>query len=243
MTSISAPPDCAAEPGWTLRPSTFSVVRAVTRRLVPYLIEATIIPMAIFYVLLATFELRWALVGALCWSYLAVIRRILTGRAVPALLALATLGITARTVIFLLSSNSFVYFVQPIFRTVLTAAFFAGSVLVRRPLIARFASDFCPISPDVQCRPEIIRLFRRLTYLWAGVNATAAAASLMLLLTVPVAVFVGTATLSAWVITCSGVVLTVSDSVRTAHSEGLVTAVGPNGALYAYVLVPLAATP
>ena len=56
-----------------------------------------------------------------------------------------------------------------------------------------------------------------------------------LLLTVPVAVFVGTATVSAWIITCSGVVLTVSDSVRTARSEGLHTAVAPNGRLHAYV--------
>jgi len=67
------------------------------------------------------------------------------------------------------------------------------------------------------------------------VNAIAAATSLTLLLTVPLAVFVGTATVAAWVITCSGVVLTVSDAVRTARAEGLVTAVGPDGRLYAYV--------
>ena len=78
-------------------------------------------------------------------------------------------------------------------------------------------------------------MFRRLTYLWAAVNALAAAVSLTLLLTVPIAVFVGTATVSAWVITCSGVVLTVSDSVRTARNEGLHTAVAPNGRLHAYV--------
>jgi hypothetical protein len=71
--------------------------------------------------------------------------------------------------------------------------------------------------------------------LWAGVNAVAAAATLTLLLTVPVAVFVATATVSAWVLTCSGVVLTVSDSVRTARSEGLHTAVAANGRLHAYV--------
>jgi hypothetical protein len=79
-------------------------------------------------------------------------------------------------------------------------------------------------------------LFRRLTYLWAGVNAVAAAASLTLLLTVPVVVFVGTATVSGWIITSSGVMLTVSDSVRTARSEGLATAVAPNGVLHAYVI-------
>jgi hypothetical protein len=77
-------------------------------------------------------------------------------------------------------------------------------------------------------------LFRRLTFLWAAVNAVAAAATLTLLLTVPVAVFVVTATASAWIITCSGVVLTVSDAVRTARREGLHTAIAPNGRLHAY---------
>jgi uncharacterized membrane protein len=142
---------------------------------------------------------------------------------------------TVRTVIFLLSGSAFVYFVQPILRTLVTAATFGLSVLIGRPLIARFAGDFCPLTPDVEARPAIIGLFRRLTYLWAGVNAAAAAVSLTLLLTVPTAVFVGTATVAAWALTCTGVVLTVADSVRTARSEGLATAVAPNGAMRAYV--------
>jgi hypothetical protein len=137
------------------------------------------------------------------------------------------------TVIYLWSSKSFAYFVQPILRTVLTAGLFAGSVAIGRPLIARFAADFCPLSPDVQRRPAVLRLFRRLTFLWAGVNGLVAAASLVLLLTVPVSVFVVTATVSAWVVTCTGVVLTVADSVTTARREGLVTALAPNGTLYA----------
>ena len=120
-------------------------------------------------------------------------------------------------------------------RTVATAAVFALSVRVGRPLIARFAGDFCPLTPDLQSRAAVVCLFRRLTYLWAGVNAVAAATTLTLLLTVPVAVFVVTATVSAWIITCSGVVLTVSDAVRTATHEGLRTAIGPNGRLHAYV--------
>ena len=83
-------------------------------------------------------------------------------------------------------------------------------------------------------RPGIAGLFRRLTYLWAGVNLAAAAVSLTLLLTVPTPVFVGTTTLAAWALTCTGVVLTVADAVRTARSEGLATAIGPNGMLRAY---------
>ena len=136
----------------------------------PYLVEATIIPTALFYLLLVLGDMRWALAGALIWSYGAVVRRVVGDRPVPALLILATLGITVRTIVYLLSSNDFVYFVQPILRTTLTGLMFAGSVAVGRPLIARFANDFCPLSPDVRVRPGILRLFKRLTILWALVN-------------------------------------------------------------------------
>ena len=162
-------------------------------------------------------DLRWAFVAALVWCYTMVARRIFRGRPIPGLLVLGCLGITVRTMIYLLSANAFIYFVQPILRTLVTAATFGLSVVIGRPLIAKFAADFCPLSPDVLARPAIVQLFRRLTYLWAGVNALAAAVSLTLLLTVPTAVFVGTATVAAWAITCTGV-LTVSDSVRTARS-------------------------
>ena len=175
-----------ADVAWRMNPSRVSVVKAVGRRMVPYLIEATLIPMALFYLFFIMFELKWAIVAALVWTYAAMGRRILTGRPIPGLLVLATLGISVRTVIYVLSGNDFVYFFQPIMRTVATAAAFALSVRIGRPLVARFAADFCPISPDVQERPAVVQLFRRLTYLWAAVNAVAAAATLTLLLTVPV---------------------------------------------------------
>lgn len=235
MSVTTIPFEGITELDWKLHPSKLSVVRAVGKRLVPYLIESTLIPTTLFYTFLVTTELKWALVAALTWAYAAVGRRLLTRKPIPGLLVLATMGISLRTVIYLLSSNSFAYFFQPVLRTFVTAATFALSVLIGRPLIARFASDFCPLSPEVASRPAIVQLFRRLTYLWAAVNALAAATALTLLLTVPVAVFVGTATASAWIITFTGVVLTVSDSVRTARNEGLATAVTPNGSLRAYV--------
>ena len=232
------PAEHAGELGWQLRPSRRCVFGAVARRLVPYVIEATIIPTALFYVLLVLGDMRWALGGALIWSYGAVARRAVGDRAVPALLILATLGITVRTIVYVLSSNDFVYFVQPILRTTLTGLMFAGSVAVGRPLIARFANDFCPLSPDVRLRPGILRLFKRLTILWAVVNALGAASSLVLLLTVPVSVFVVTAAVSAWIVTGTGVVMTVSDSVKTARREGLITALSPDGQLYAATVHP-----
>jgi uncharacterized membrane protein len=221
-----------------MHPSKRRVIGAVTRRLVPYLIESTLVPTVLFYAFLITLDLRWGIVAALGWCYAAIARRLIGRRPIPGLLVLGCLGITVRTVIYLLSGNAFVYFVQPILRTVVTAATFGISVAVGRPLIARFAADFCPLTDDVQARPAIVQLFRRLTYLWAGVNAAAAAVSLTLLLTLPTAVFVGTATVTAWAITCTGVILTVSDSVRTARSEGLATSIEPNGSLRAYAVSP-----
>ena len=223
--------------GWRLRPSRWSIIGAVVRRLVPFVVEATVVPTAVFYCLLMTMGMRWGLLGALGWSYAAVIRRVVAARRIPALVLLSAVGISLRTVVYLLSANSVVYFLQPIFKNVLLSALMLVSVLVRRPLIARFAADFCPIPSEVHARPAISRLFRHLTYLWAGVSLAGAATSLVLLLTVPVAVFVGTSMAAAWVIMASGVVVTVVASTRVARVEGLATAVGPRGALLAYVAV------
>jgi hypothetical protein len=224
------------EMSWRLHPSKLSVVVAVTKRLAPYLIEATVVPTALFYALGLSIGLTWAFVAAVAWTYSAVARRIVSGRRVPGLLVLACLGITLRTALYLLSGSTFVYFVQPILRTAVTGGCLAASVLIGRPLIARFASDFCPLGPDVEGRPAVLKLFRYLTLLWAGVNLIAAVVSLVLLLTVPTPVFVGTAALSGWIITSAGVVATVMASVRTAHREGLATAVASNGTLRAYVM-------
>src|SRR4026207_321854 len=103
-----------ADAAWRTNPSKLSVVRAVGRRMVPYLVEATIIPTTLFYAFLITFELKWAIIVALGWTYAAIGRRLITGSPISGLLVLSTLGISVRTVIYLLSGNSFLYFLQPI---------------------------------------------------------------------------------------------------------------------------------
>src|SRR5687768_10040094 len=97
MSATTVPPFEPAEVAWRMNPSKASVVKAVGRRMVPYLIEATLIPTALFYVFLITFELKWAIVAALGWTYAAMGRRMVTGRAISGLLVLATLGISVRT--------------------------------------------------------------------------------------------------------------------------------------------------
>jgi intracellular septation protein A len=222
-------------PSLRMHPSKLTVVGAVVKRLVPQLIEASLIPTVLFYVFLMASGLRWAFAAALVWSYAAVGRRILGRRPIPGVLVLTTVGITMRTVVLICSGSTFMYFLQPILGTVVTGAVFGVSVLIGRPLVGRFASDFCPLSAEVESRPAVSALFRRLTYMWAGLNIAAALTSLTLLITVPVPVFVGTKTVAVWVITCIGLVVTVSAAVTTARAEGLETAIGADGTLHAYV--------
>ena len=99
MSAITIPSLEPADVAWRTNPSKLSVVRAVGRRMVPYLVEATIIPTALFYVFLLTFELKWAIVAALGWTYAAIGRRLVTRSPISGLLVLATLGISVRTVV------------------------------------------------------------------------------------------------------------------------------------------------
>jgi hypothetical protein len=78
-----------------------------------------------------------------------------------------------------------------------------------------------------------VMLYRRLTYLWAAVNITAAAATLTLLLTLPLPAYVAIRPVTCWIITATGIFLTVSASVRVARLEGLQASVSPDGMLSA----------
>ena len=141
--SATRTPASIPEVSWRLHPTKWSVVRAVVRRLVPFLVEATLIPTVLFYAFLAALGLFWAFIASAGWSLACVARRLVRRQTVPGLLVLACLGISVRTGIYVWSSNPVIYFLQPVLRTLLTAGAFALSVVIGRPLIARFAHDFC----------------------------------------------------------------------------------------------------
>ena len=71
---------------WRMNPSRVSVVKAVGRRMVPYLIEATLIPMALSLCVLHHVRAQWAIVAALVWTYAAMGRRVITRPPIPGLL-------------------------------------------------------------------------------------------------------------------------------------------------------------
>jgi hypothetical protein len=217
-------------------PRILAVARAVFRRLVPQLVEATLVPSALCYAGVLTYGLVWGVVAATVWSLGSIVVRRVRGRRVSALLVVATFGLLVRLTAYLLSGSEFVYFVQPVVRTGATALLFLGSALVGRPLVARFAGDFCSFTTEVGARPAITALFRRLTYLWAAAQLVIAGTTLTLLVTVPVSVYIGTAAGAAWVLIGGCVLVTVADAVRTTRREGVRTVVSSGGRLQAVAL-------
>jgi hypothetical protein len=160
------------EPDWSLSPraddetrTTSSalprrrVLAAVARRGLPGVLEASLVPSAIFLVVTTTIGAMPAMIAVLVWGYSTILRRALRGRSVPSVLVLAMFGLTIKTLVGVVSGSTFAYFLQPVATTVAVAGVFLGSVLVGRPLIARIAHDFCPIAPEVASRPEVVRLF------------------------------------------------------------------------------------
>jgi hypothetical protein len=91
-------------------------------------------------------------------------------------------------------------------------------------MIARMASDFCPLAPEIACRPGVVRLFSGLTLLWAGVHLLSAATTFSLLVLLSTPTFIAVRSFVSLAITVSAVVLTVSWSIRTARAEDLVFA-------------------
>jgi hypothetical protein len=215
-------PDAVPEDraGLAKRPLLF----AVARRGLPNLIEATVIPAVLFFVLVTTAGAPVAMAAVLVWAYVAILRRLVRGTRLPAILVLATLGLTVRTLIGLVSGSTFAYFVQPIATTVALAAVFLGSVVIGRPVIARLAHDFCPIAPEVAGRPAVTRLFGGLTVLWAGVHVTTAAITLGMLVSMPVATFVAVKTVACLAVTVGAIVVTIFWALRIVRSEQLVFA-------------------
>jgi hypothetical protein len=74
---------------------------ALARHAVPHVIEATLIPLGLFYLSLWRYGTEGAIFTAVAWGYLAVLRRLVLRQRVPGILLLSTLGLTARTVIAL----------------------------------------------------------------------------------------------------------------------------------------------
>ena len=158
---------------------------SMARQGLPRLIEATLVPLALFYGFLQLVGVA----GALVWSYAALGRRLVTGRPVTGVLLLGVAGITVRTAIALVTNSVFVYFLQPTLVTVAMGAAFLLSLAAGRPLAQRLADDFVVLPDEMAADPKVRRFFHQISMLWGVVLLGTAAGSLWLLVTQTVGTF------------------------------------------------------
>lgn len=194
---------------------------ALFRHALPHLVESALVPAALFYGMLWALGLWGALLAALGWAYLALFRRLLARQGVPAMLWLATGVLTARTGVSLATHSAVIYFLQPTATTFLVALAFLVSAPLGRPLAARLARDLCPLDPDLLGRPCVQRFFLRVSLLWAAVFFSNAAATLWLLFSSSLKVFVLDRTLLSWTVTVAAIGVSVLMFRRTLRGEGI----------------------
>jgi len=200
--------------------SKLSVFGAVVARSAPRLIEASLIPSALFYGALVLIGIGAAYGVAILWLYGTVATRLVRGRRVSPLLILAAVGITIRTIVAVASGSTFVYFVQQVMGSLVVGCVFLASVALRRPMVESLAHDFWPLTPEMRAHPSVVRLLRRLTFLWAGVNFAIFATTLTLLLVLPLPAYVALKQAVAWSITAAGIAITIDRSVHTGRRAG-----------------------
>ena len=170
---------------------------------------------------LVTIGIWAALVAALAWCYGAITWRMATRRRTSGLLAITVVVLTVRTAFALASGDTFIYFLQPVVSDAVVAAVFLVSLASARPVVARLAADFYPMSDDVAKRPRVQQLFWRLTLLWACVCIGKAVIAYWLLQSQSVATFVLTKNVALLVLTALATVATITASAAVARKEGL----------------------
>jgi uncharacterized membrane protein len=139
---------------------------AIIARVVISLATAVVVPAALFATTVVAFGVAPGMIVALAWVVGATVWRWATRRPVSGLLLLTLGMLTLKTCVTLVTGNTYIYFVQPVFVDATVAVVFLTSLWSATPVVARLAPDFYPIDAAVAARPAISGLFRRLTLLW-----------------------------------------------------------------------------
>ena len=227
--SLVAPPvalePTLSAPGpvpFTSSAATHPGLGAVIRRVALSITVACAIPAALFYGVFS-FAGVWVAIGfALAWSYGALIWRAVTGRRTSGLLVLTAAVLTGRTLISVAAGSTFLYFFQPIVTDTVIGLVFLASLLGARPLVARLAGDFYPMTEEIAARPRIQRLFRVLTAMWALLYLGKATFTLWLLLSASLSDFVLIKGVTVTVVNFSAAGLTILIASTVGRREGLV---------------------
>lgn len=195
--------------------------RSTLHHACPVVLEAVVGPLALFYGVLLLTGFRGALVAALAWSYLALVRRVRRGERISTMLLLGAVLLTARTAVSFITGSAIVYFAQPMATAVVAALVLIGSAALGRPLTQRFVHDFCPIDPELLARPRVRQFFVRISVLWATVLIVNAGITLWLLLSSSLRTFVLERTAAIWGLTALAIFLSIAWFIASMRKDGI----------------------
>ncbi|WP_157571093.1 VC0807 family protein [Nocardioides insulae] len=194
----------------------------VAIRVVVSLTTAVVVPAVLLWSMLELFNVAVAVIAALAWMVIATGWRYATKRPVSGLLLL-TLGVlTIKTAFTLATGNTFVYFIQPVFADLAVAAIFLGSLWTTRPIIARLAPEFYPMSAAVAAQPRVRNLLRRLTLMWGLVVLAKGAITFSLLVTLSTADFVLIKGGAIITLTLTAAIVTIVWALIVGRQQGLI---------------------
>ncbi|HET7531252.1 MAG TPA: VC0807 family protein, partial [Mycobacteriales bacterium] len=196
-------------------------LRGILRHLGLSLLWANVIPGALFYVTFRLGNVWAALIVALAWCYGVMAWRLATRRRTSGLLWITALGLTVKTTITLATGDTFLYFAQPAVNDAAVGLMFLASLTSARPVVARLAHDFFPMSEEIASRPAIKQLFWRLTIFWAVVSVIKSITTFYLLESTSLATFVAVKSVLTPTIAGIAAGVTITVAFRAARSEGL----------------------
>jgi hypothetical protein len=203
---------------------------ALLRQGAKHLLESTVVPLGLFYLLLTLVGFDGGLIAALSWSLLALVRRAVLRQPIPAVLLLTTGLLVARTVLGLMTGSVFLYFLQPTLQNFLIAFVLVASLPFGRPLIAKLADDFCAFPAAFSEHPCVVQIFRRLSLLWAMVFLTNGVTTLWILARESVGNFLLVSTAGSWSVVGAAIVVSLLWFRRVLRGEGIALRWGGNAA-------------
>jgi intracellular septation protein A len=192
-----------------------------------HLLESTLVPLCLFYLLLTVVGLDGGLIAALSWSVLALGRRVVLRKKIPSVLILTTALLVARTVLGLVTGSVFLYFLQPTLQNFLIAFVLLASLPFGRPFLAKLADDFCAFPTSVTEHPRVVRFFRRVSLLWALVFVTNGVTTLYILAKATVGDFLMVSTAGSYSVVGVAIVISLIWFRRSLRGEGIVLRLGP----------------
>jgi intracellular septation protein A len=190
------------------------------------LLESTLIPLALFWVLFTQAGFDAGLYAALGWSGLAITRRLVMRQRVPVVLLMSTMLLVVRTVVGLWTGSAFLYFLQPTVQNFVFAVALLVTLGFERPLLAKLADDFCPFPEALTGHPRIKRFFKRVSLLWACVFLVNGATTLAVLATQTVGNYLVVSTAGSYSMVALGIGLSLWWFRRSLAGEGIRLRIG-----------------